>query len=242
MKVLSGIMFTNVNKIEFIKHKKGFTLAEVLVTLVVIGVVAALCIPALIQNTQQAEFKAAWKKDYSVLSQAVLMAQNDNAGDLNSYLNGTSALCPLLSNYLSTTKVCPAVGDTISACFSNPINELNGTHVGGTGDLFSAYRFDDGGMMLANGATLAFENGGGADSYNGVYYAYIWVDVNGNAPPNTIGKDIFGMIILRNSVIPMGTTTAQFPQASDFITLQNEACTPGTTTGMACSTFYLLNN
>jgi len=36
-------------------NKKGFTLAEILITLTVIGVVAALTIPTLLQNTNQAE-------------------------------------------------------------------------------------------------------------------------------------------------------------------------------------------
>ena len=43
-------------------RKSGFTLAEVLVTLMIIGVIAAMTIPSLMQNTQQQEFKAAYKK------------------------------------------------------------------------------------------------------------------------------------------------------------------------------------
>ncbi|MDD3238109.1 MAG: type II secretion system protein [Candidatus Gastranaerophilales bacterium] len=51
--------------------KKAFTLAEVLITLVIIGVIAALTIPALLNNTNKEEYKTGVKKAYSVLSQAV---------------------------------------------------------------------------------------------------------------------------------------------------------------------------
>ena len=44
--------------------KGGFTLAEVLLTLVVIGIVASLTIPSIIQNIQDANLKIAWKKKF----------------------------------------------------------------------------------------------------------------------------------------------------------------------------------
>ena len=52
---------------------KGFTLAEVLITLGIIGVVAAMTMPTLINSTQGAQYKTAYKKALSVLSQAVVM-------------------------------------------------------------------------------------------------------------------------------------------------------------------------
>ena len=55
--------------------KKGFTLAEVLITLAIIGVVAALTIPSVIVKTQQQEFRTAAKKAHSVLSQAVQLTE-----------------------------------------------------------------------------------------------------------------------------------------------------------------------
>ncbi len=44
--------------------KKGFTLAEVLITLGIIGIIAAMTIPTLLQNTDEAQLKTAWKKAY----------------------------------------------------------------------------------------------------------------------------------------------------------------------------------
>ena len=51
----------------------GFTLAEVLITLGIIGVVAAMTMPTLINSTQGAQYKAAYKKALSALSQAVTL-------------------------------------------------------------------------------------------------------------------------------------------------------------------------
>ena len=51
--------------------KRGFTLAEILITLAIIGVVAALTIPSVISNAQQQEFKTGLKKAVSVLNEAI---------------------------------------------------------------------------------------------------------------------------------------------------------------------------
>ena len=53
--------------------KRGFTLAEVLITLAIIGVVAAIAIPSVISNTQQQEFKTGLRKAVSVLNSAITM-------------------------------------------------------------------------------------------------------------------------------------------------------------------------
>ena len=53
--------------------KMGFTLAEVLITLAIIGVVAAISIPSVISNSQQQEFKTGLRKAVSVLNSAITM-------------------------------------------------------------------------------------------------------------------------------------------------------------------------
>jgi len=67
----------------------GFTLAEVLITLGIIGVVAAMTIPTLIANTNGAKFRSQFKKTVSTLNQAGLMAQAQYDFDYA----GTSAKC-----------------------------------------------------------------------------------------------------------------------------------------------------
>ena len=74
------------------KKSLGFTLAEVLITLAIIGVVAAMTIPSVIVNTNQAEFRTGFRKAISVLNSSLTMnialegeSPYDNT-DLFSYL------------------------------------------------------------------------------------------------------------------------------------------------------------
>jgi prepilin-type N-terminal cleavage/methylation domain-containing protein len=69
--------------------KSGFTLAEVLITLGIIGVVAAMTIPTLIANTNGTKFRSQFKKTLSTLNQAGLMAQAQYDLDYA----GTNAVC-----------------------------------------------------------------------------------------------------------------------------------------------------
>ena len=56
-----------------LNKKKGFTLAEALITLVIIGVIAALTIPGILVNTEQQEYKTAFKKALSSLNSVIEM-------------------------------------------------------------------------------------------------------------------------------------------------------------------------
>ncbi len=77
------------------KRSSAFTLAEVLITLAIIGVVAAMTIPGVIVRTNQQEFKTGFRKAISVLNQAVTMnlaidnespAEIANQTDMMAYL------------------------------------------------------------------------------------------------------------------------------------------------------------
>lgn len=68
----------------------GFTLAEVLVTLGIIGVVAALTIPAVITNYQKQETLSRLKKAYSIVQQAIKLSEveNESVANWDNNLNG----------------------------------------------------------------------------------------------------------------------------------------------------------
>lgn len=57
---------------------KGFTLAEVSITLGIIGIVAAMTLPALIQNHRKQIVESRLSKFYSIMNQAVLLSEVDN--------------------------------------------------------------------------------------------------------------------------------------------------------------------
>ena len=59
-------------------QKSAFTLAETLITLAIIGIVAAITVPSLIQSYKKKEYSTKLKKFYSTMQQAVQMSQIDN--------------------------------------------------------------------------------------------------------------------------------------------------------------------
>ena len=94
------------------KRSYGFTLAEVLITLAIIGVVAALSIPAVISNSQQQEFKTGLRKAVSVLNSAITM---------NMALDGESPydnkqLIQYLTRHMSILKTTVSLGYFSNTC------------------------------------------------------------------------------------------------------------------------------
>ena len=158
--------------------KKGFTLAEVLITLGIIGVVAAMTLPTLINNYQKQQTIAQLKKAYSEISQIFQRAEADHetmdTWDFSSYENQYERSKYFADNYflpyIKTIKLCePASPECISVRESN---YSKGIAVITT----SGYSF-----LLYVDCPL---NIGG----------WIYVDVNGpNQRPNELNKDIFAM-------------------------------------------------
>lgn len=66
------------------QHKIAFTLAEVLITLGIIGIVAAMTMPALVANYQKKQTVTQLKRTYSILSQALVAAQQEY-GDMSGW-------------------------------------------------------------------------------------------------------------------------------------------------------------
>ena len=84
----------------------GFTLAEVLITLGIIGVVAAMTMPTLMNSTQGAQYKAAYKKALSALSQAVTLnvaLDEVDFGDISAQTPMADILSPRMNVVRTTT-------------------------------------------------------------------------------------------------------------------------------------------
>ena len=115
---------------------KAFTLAEVLITLMIIGIVAALTIPSVISNYQQQEFKTGLKKAVSVLNSAIQTNMQEDGEtpyenwDLFSYLQRHMSV--IKTNvighcYNETTGEVPTIDDEHPDCstgFSDPITSV----------------------------------------------------------------------------------------------------------------------
>ncbi|MDD3236767.1 MAG: type II secretion system protein [Candidatus Gastranaerophilales bacterium] len=102
--------------------KKAFTLAEVLITLVIIGVIAALTIPALLNDTNKQEYRTATKKAYSVLSQAVAQHYALTGENMNDLFIGKcdEDMTCIYNNFISkrmnvVSSMSPASSDAYTA-------------------------------------------------------------------------------------------------------------------------------
>lgn len=81
--------------------RAGFTLAEVLTTLMVIGVVAAMTIPTLMNSTEDQQRKVALRKAVSVLGQAV---QLNKAKEVECTINNGATLAACVANSLAGSR------------------------------------------------------------------------------------------------------------------------------------------
>jgi prepilin-type N-terminal cleavage/methylation domain-containing protein len=197
---------------------KAFTLAEVLIALVVIGIVAAITVPTLIQRYQDQALKSALKKNYSVLKSALDKYQVENGERLlvNDVVN--LGLKPILVKYLNVTKEC-GLGHNDVACVVYQDDE------GTQSKVYKTYNnknymdlrfFDDGQFVLNDGSLILIENYSSYSPTAGKK-VYISVDVNGYIKkPNRLGKDLF-MFQLTNKgeLLPMGAKGTDYYSATD---------------------------
>ena len=97
-------------------NKKAFTLAEVLITLAIIGIVAALTIPTLIQNYQTKAWNTASQVFQRKLGEALRVMNVQ--GTLAGYTT-TEAFVNELSKHIKITRICE--NDDITTCFSDTV-------------------------------------------------------------------------------------------------------------------------
>ena len=185
----------------FNSKNNGFTLAEVLITLGIIGVVAAMTLPTLIQNQQKRSLEVATQKFYSTMSQAVKKYMADEGVDdlRNTPLTDMSedgsggedtykACEDFVQKYLKVAKVCE------DGCFADNYKMLNG-EISGVLGLKSEEKLFQGTFMLADGTVFDIDYG---DPWKPIE---LYVDVNGRKGPNKIGYDLWNMTIFYDGSI-----------------------------------------
>uniref|UniRef100_UPI004026606C type II secretion system protein n=1 Tax=Candidatus Stercorousia sp. TaxID=3048886 RepID=UPI004026606C len=182
-----------------IEEKNAFTLAEVLITLGIIGVVAAMTMPTLINNTKKQELVAKYKKVYAEISQAYLMAQNNNGGTIEGLCTSANDYITLFSKYLKNVQTCET-SDKNPYCFTRSFKTLDGRVINS----------DPGATLTTtDGATLLFLHissscKGTTELNKAIGCARIRADINGTKMPNTVGYDIFDFYLTQYGVIPRG--------------------------------------
>ena len=163
--------------------QRAFSLAEVLITLGIIGVVAALSIPTLMNNINDAQYKTAYKKAFSVAGQALTSA---NGQDLFEYATGGGDSINHKKNFLAymnqfkVTKQCTSGSDTAN-CWNS------------TGEKYGL-NFSSG--YPGNDSYAFIDSSGFAWTMYHPTTNIIFVDTNGFKKPNQWGKDRFSIFLL----------------------------------------------
>ena len=187
--------------------KKAFTLAEVLITLGIIGVVAALTLPSVVQNYQKRSLEVATQKFYSVMSQAIKQYMADEGVD---DLRGSS----LLAGDDDSNEIALAKSDEFfkkylkaqiceGGCFADSYKTQTGEVGWASGKSTDLLR--NGRYLLPDGMVVQ-TNEPSSHALLGDSYVpgTIFVDVNGRKGPNKIGYDLWSMSIFYDGTIDEG--------------------------------------
>ena len=188
-------LYKNSNK----RHKYfGFTMAEVLITLGILGVVVAMTMPGMIRHFHNVERSTALKKAYNILSQALLISQEEH-GDPRGWERAPyhkDGMKEWSNEYIfkyikqiascedSYEKKCPTTGSKI--CQSEDPSSCN------------SYGLRMNIYVLADGMNV-YIYGGGNPVDGKTDFLHVMVDVNGISKPNQYGKDVFVFTISLNS-------------------------------------------
>lgn len=163
------------------KHEKtwrkrfAYTLAEILIVLGIIGVVSAMTIPTMINDFQDQQYKTAYKKAYSAISQAFLNASRE--GDIGSLTgtygsDGSEANFEAIKNQFVVIKECD--DSNIDECWDK------------SGEHWRSDHYDVPSFVDKSGFAWKLRN---LDAVNGA--PAILVDTNGLKGPNKYGQDRF---------------------------------------------------
>ena len=191
-----------------IVHSLAFTLAETLIVMGIIGVVAALTIPNVNKNTGRAEAVAKVKKIYAELNEAHNRATavygplktwfvNDN-----NYEQYSKRYFDRLTEFLKVSKNCRDNSDCIIDCFAVGFNNNLETCSG-----------DNPAALLNNNVSFVII----IDNKTGYYiewikkpiFGHIGIDIDGpNQGKNMLGIDRFHFMITADGILPSGSAGA----------------------------------
>ena len=205
--------------------KNGFTLAEVLITLGIVGVVASMTLPTLNNNVQKQTYEAGAKKAYNIISNAVGMYMVDQGVDdltETPLYNNQDGLRAFVNKYFRVTVDCGNryYNSNGASCFGKELYSLNRS---AKVDLSKGQCMQV--VTVADGMAMCFDSGpiedaaAGEDtngdgvvdendkvtSNNSAFDdgtpLIIEVDVNGANGPNVGGRDVFSYVVNRNGIV-----------------------------------------
>jgi len=202
------------------KKKSGFTLAEVLITLGIIGVVAALTAPALVQNAANAKVGPTLAKVVSTIENANQKMMVDEEVSVLSSLSSTDQTNYSTADKDKMKKYTEAKNNTILTYLGKLSKHIAGSSYESTAiqdsDVSTPVTYYDGSAAAINNSYITFHFSDSIDilfanysseskitkgSFKGQFNS-IMVDINGlKTGPNCIGKDLFWFSIDNNGKI-----------------------------------------
>lgn len=168
-----------------IGFKNGFTLAEVLITLGIIGVVAAMTMPTLINQTNGTQYKAAFKKSLSAISQAVTLNVALDDISFADTVAGTAGSVTAPANEVTTASLLNTRMKVVNITSTLPYNAPLAYPAGVNAMSLTA----DTWMFFNDGSMFAFFNASTIFNAQCSYGSKIcrgYIDVNGKKGPNKI--------------------------------------------------------
>ncbi len=193
--------------------KAAFTMAEVLITLGIIGIVAAMTLPALIGKYQKLVTVNKLKKVYTVLSQLVIKAQEDNGP---AYFSTSEEIDPdVMKKFFNTYWKPYFHSPTVLSEGVFPFNPSNDKkypiymYINNMYQDIAIYTIYRAGRVffITNDGTAycllmvrwtpIYDDEGNIvkDIYRYSASQTVYADINGVKPPNIIGKDVFMFIV-----------------------------------------------
>ena len=201
--IATSTMGQMLNQVQHDKKKKvAFTLAEVLITLGIIGVVAALTLPTLISNYQKQVYVNQLKKSVSVLSQGfTTMMGHDGVTELKD----TEAFSGITTSYCESDNIltddCRSIREGLESVFSGvqftPCDPATIKYLNGEELQSFLWR-------KASKTCIVFPDGSEIYSYSFLKQSedYVFgIDINGPKNPNTYGRDIFQLYLTNNGMV-----------------------------------------
>ncbi len=190
---------------KFLTIQKAFTLAETLVVVGIIGIIATLTLPNVNKSTGDKEKVVKLKKTYSNLEQAFGMAKIKYGTGYTNWFKNSSSKNPVAERIFEYMKISKTCGYNNNAgCFAKNSN-LDGSD-------FVAYK-----VITTDGTSI----------YIDCFVAcYAYVDIDGpNKGESTVGKDIFCFGIDDNKgIVPYGGGYQNYTDA-DCIKKKDISCT-----------------
>ena len=190
-------------------RKNALTFAVVLITLGVIGIVAAITLPTLISNHKDKEYSVKLKKIYSIMSTAFNSAINDNGtvdtwgltGSWNETEENQNIVIDKIAPYLKISSRCQTAANCSGISYETKY--LDGSD---RSNVIPRVVLADGTVIntiyIAHSLCLTQR---GEGPYLSNVCGNFDVDLNGPKPPNTLGKDIFSFYYTKNGFYPKGT-------------------------------------